>query len=391
MKHHLGTPYSIFYICVFMMMGIVLPFWPLWLKSRGISESDIGLILSIAPWIKILASPSIAYLSDRSGLQRTILSATALVSAACFLGFYFSNSFIAFLILQACAASTYLSLIPLGDSQTLRAVRIHNLDYGRIRLWGSLAFILTSFGVGYVLERVDVDWRLWFILIALVCVAGASWLLPSLPTEPTNKNIKLLLKNPKFLLFTLGAGMIIGSHAAYYAFISLYMQSLGYSESLIGTLWAIGVVAEILLFAFSDKLFKSARSLHLITLGAAAAVLRWLGLGLSESLVIIIALQLLHALTFGATHLGAMAFISRHAPTGLSASAQSLYSGVANGLMMGMAMLLSSWLYKIHPTFAFFAMAGFASIGGILTLYLASKVPMSSKRTTENITGQEQP
>ncbi len=374
-------------------MGVILVFWPVWLETKGLSKSEIGWILSLPPFLMVFISPLIAYLSEKSGRSRTVLFLTALVSSSFFLCFYFSSSFYSFLFLQAGASCCFLSLIPLGDSQTLKAVRLYDLNYGRIRLWGSLSFIATSFGVGYVLDLMGIDWTLWLILCALLTVALFSFFLPSLPTEQdkTPGNPRIFLKKPSFLIFILGAGMIIGSHAAYYAFGSLYMISLGYSKTLIGFIWAFGVIAEVILFAFSNKLFKSARSLHLILIGSVAGIIRWGALGFDDSMVVIIGIQILHALTFGATHLGSMSFISRHAPKNVAASAQSIYSSIANGLMMGVAILISGRLYDIDPSYAFLGMALLAGTGGLIILTLSKFIPPSKAPPAEEYTHQELP
>ncbi|MFD2207254.1 MFS transporter [Kiloniella antarctica] len=393
MINRLGIPYSLFYIFVFMTMGIILVFWPIWLETKGLSKSEIGWILSLPPFLMIFISPSIAYFSEKSGRSRTVLSITSLISASFFLCFYISDGFYSYLALQAGASCCFLSLIPLGDSQTLKAVRLYDLSYGRIRLWGSLSFIATSFGAGYLLDLMGIDWTLWLIICALLVVAAFSFSLPLLPNEQsqTSGNPRIFLKKPSFLLFILGAGMIIGSHAAYYAFGSLYMISLGYSKTLIGFIWAFGVMAEVILFAFSNKIFKSARSLHLILIGSIAGIIRWGTLGFDDSMVVIIGIQLLHALTFGATHLGSMSFISRHAPKDVTASAQSLYSSIANGLMMGIAILISGRLYDIDPSYAFFGMTLLAATGGLIILTLSRFVPPSKAPPAEKYTHQELP
>lgn len=393
MNNRLGVPYSLFYIFVFMTMGIILVFWPIWLETKGLSKSEIGWILSLPPFLMVFISPAIAYFSEKSGRSRTVLFITSLVSASFFSCFYITDNFYSFLVLQAGASCCFLSLIPLGDSQTLKAVRLYDLNYGRIRLWGSLSFIGTSFGVGYVLDLMGVDWTLWLILCALLTVALFSTFLPQLPKEQeqTSGNPRIFLKKPSFLFFILGAGMIIGSHAAYYAFGSLYMISLGYSKTLIGFIWAFGVMAEVILFAFSNRIFKSARSLHLILIGSVAGMIRWGVLGFDDSMVVIIGIQILHALTFGATHLGSMSFISRHAPKDVAASAQSLYSSIANGLMMGIAILISGRLYDIDPSYAFLGMVILAAMGGLIILTLTKLVPPSKAPPAEEYTHQELP
>ena len=180
-----------------------------------------------------------------------------------------------------------------------------------------------------------------------------------------------LLRHPLFLLFLLGSGLIQSTHAVYYIFGTLNWQRLGYGEDLIGVLWAIGVIAEITLFAFSGWVVHRFGPSLLMVAGAAAAVLRWTIMAFDPPLWVLFPLQVLHAFTYGAAHLGAMHFVANAAPTSLAATAQSLYATIAGGgIMMSGFMLLAGYLYADLRAVAYIGMAasGLAALGVCLVL-----------------------
>jgi PPP family 3-phenylpropionic acid transporter len=167
-------------------------------------------------------------------------------------------------------------------------------------------------------------------------------------------------------MFLLGAGLAQGSHVMFYGFSTIHWQSVGISREVIGYLWAIGVVAEIILFAYATATMKKVDPLTLILIGAAAGVVRWALTGWTDDLTFLFVLQALHGITFGAAHLGAMYFLARAIPPGLSASAQSLYSSVSLGLIFAVAMPTAGLLYAELSGQAFYAMAIMSGLGFVI-------------------------
>ncbi len=173
--------------------------------------------------------------------------------------------------------------------------------------------------------------------------------------------------------FITAAALIQASHAVYYGFGTLNWKAQGYSENVIGWLWAEGVAAEIVLFAFGARLIRRFGPVRLIALGGLAGALRWSVTGVSDDLLVLIAMQALHGFTFGATHLGAIYFIARRMPQALSASAQGLYSSVVMGLALGAASLAAGKLYALYGSGAYQAMALLAAAGGGVALMLMNR------------------
>ena len=366
--------YSGYYGAVFLALGVYLPFWPLWLGDRGLGAAEIGLLLALASWIKVVSTPLLGRLADRSGNVRLAIVLLAGASAASFAAFGAVEGFWPLLAVQLAWAFLFNALIPLGESQAMAAVTRSGLDYGRMRLWGSLTFILGVLGAGQVLAGRDSTPVFWMILAALGATFLASLALPRVGAVPAAEasatRMSALIRDRRFVLFLTAAALLQASHAVYYGFSALHWRAAGYGEDAIGWLWAEGVVAEILLFAVAARVLGRCHPLTLLALAGLGGLVRWSVLGLTSDLWFLIAAQALHAASFGAAHLGAMHFIARQAPPALAATAQTLYSAMAGGLAMGLAMWLAGWLYASHGAGAFAAMAVMSGLGLCLALRL---------------------
>ena len=180
-----------------------------------------------------------------------------------------------------------------------------------------------------------------------------------------------LLRQPVFLLFLLAGGLGNASHAVLFGFATLHWRSVGFSDVLIGALWAEGVVAEIILFWLGNRLLSRFGAANLLVLGALAGIMRWSAMGLSDALWLALLTQGLHAFTFGAAHLGAMHFIARATPPEMSATAQSLHGAVGAGIAVGLVMAVAGLLYQEFANGAYLFMAGIAAGSLVAGLLLA--------------------
>ena len=369
----LAVRYAAFYGAVFLSVGIFQPFWPVFLSSRGLDAAEIGLVFALTSWIRIVTTPAIAQIADRGGRAKTTLVVVAALCLLIFTGFYEAHGFWPILLVMLPAAVCFQPMIPLVESQTMAAVLRENLDYGRIRLWGSLSFILGTVGAGFLITGRAPVLVFYLVLGALALTLVAALALPATQArrhDGASLSPLKLLRNRRFLLFLAAAAPIQASHAAYYGFSALHWQAAGLSEATIGWLWAEGVVVEVLLFAFSGAVMARTGPAALLVLAALAGMLRWTVLAASTDLALLIAVQALHALTFGAAHLGAMHYLARAAPPGLAATAQSLHSALSSGVAMGLAMLLAGALYQAGAGQAFLAMTALSTVGLGLALVL---------------------
>lgn len=372
----LAARLAFYYGAIFLVMGVYLPFWPVWLEGRGVGPGEIGLLLAITTWTKVIASPAMAQIADRLGERRRVMMALSVAALASYALFAVADGFWALALVAVLVGATLPPIMPLGENMTMLAARARGLDYGRIRLWGSLSFILASWGGGQWLAGRPESAILWLVLAGLGLTVVACWSLPDIrptPAPPRAKPVRGLLRQPVFLLFLATVSLIQSSHGMLYGFGTLHWRAAGLSDGTIGLLWAEGVLAEVVLFAFSGRVVRRVGVVPLMLIAAAAGVARWTVTALSADLGVLLAVQLLHALTFGATHLAAMHFIQRAVPEEVSATAQGLYSAVAMGVVLASVIMASGGLYAWAGGHAFFAMTAMSVLGGVAAVALGRR------------------
>src|ERR1700730_1880197 len=266
---HPAMRLSAFYAASFLVTGIQLPFWPVWLASRGLTAREIGVLLAAAIWVKVLATPAIGALADKTGGRHVLMGALAAAALAAYAGLLSAGSFWLLILLNLVALTAQSALMPLGDTMTLGAVRSEGLDYGRIRLWGSVSFIVASIASGAALASSSGERVLPLVLGASALVLLACLCVPSI--RPVKGGARIagigsVAGDPRFWVFILAASALQASHQVYYGFGTLYWRSLDFSEPTIGWLWAEGVLAEILLFWQGRRLLARLGPFRLVVL-----------------------------------------------------------------------------------------------------------------------------
>ena len=360
---------ALFYAAFFVASGLMLPFFPLWLAAKGLDAAAIGIVLAAAQFLRLGAIPAGTRLADRRGTLKGPLVAAALASVAGIALVACADGFAAILAVYVLATLVAAPILPLGDAYALKGLALRGLSYGPVRLWGSVAFMAANLGGGLMLAWLAPVNLIWPILIGYAAIAAAALVLIPLPQalpRTAGEAGHGHLRDPAFLTVMAAASVVQASHAVYYGFSTLDWSAHGLSGARIGALWALGVAAEIVLFALSSRLPALAPT-TLIALGAAGAVLRWSAMAFDPPAALLPALQVLHALSFGATHLGTMAYLSRAAPEGSRAAAQGDVA-TASGVAMAAAIALSGALYLSYGSAAYAAMAVMAVVGGMLAL-----------------------
>lgn len=351
--------YASVYGGIFLIIGIMLPFWPLWLKSRGLDATEIGIVFAVGAWVRVLTDPLVTHTADRTGNGRAMLILCAALCTLGFAGFIPAWGFWPIVLVTAFQSMFLRALIPLSETQTMAAVLADKLDYGRIRLWGSITFIVGALGTGRLIDSGDPDTVLWLVLGAAALTFFAALMLPDRRGTPLKgglDEVLPVLRSRPLLLFLFAASLVQASHAVLYGFGTLHWTAAGHSETVIGWLWAGSVVIEIVLFAIGAPIMARFGSVRLLQLAAIGGMVRWVLFAASTALPVLIVGQVLHAATFAAAHLATMHFIARKAPPGLSATSQGVYAAIS-GIVMGLAMLLSGGLYGRLGGDAFLAMA----------------------------------
>ncbi|TCS63973.1 MFS transporter [Varunaivibrio sulfuroxidans] len=360
---------------IFLMIGVYVPFLPAWFKSRGLSPQEVGVVFAAALWARIPISLFLAHFADRSGRRKGILIAAGALVLTGFIAFTFLHGYEAILIGWIIVGTVLTTMVPLTDNLAVIAITRHGAKYGQIRLWGSISFITASFLGGLFLQGRSDDAILVLLIAAAAAATAGMALLPDHRTAPRRARrwpVIELLSNRRFMVFIFSAAFLQSSHAALYGFATLAWRSAGIGDGAIGFLWAEGVVFEILLFTFGQRILLRFGVWKLLAMAALAGIIRWTALGSSADFTLLIAVQSLHALTFAGTHLAAVTFIARNVPGEQSASAQGLYSGLAMGFVFAIAMLLAGWAYQHYATGAFYVMVVFSALGGVGALALGA-------------------
>ena len=367
---------SAFYASYFLVAGVALPFWPLFLQGRGLSVTEIGLMLGLTLMLRAAAGPFIGRFADRRDSTRGPLVACALATLLVAVAFFWTWGFWPIFAVSTVFTLIHAGVLPLGETIALRTVSAE-AGYGRVRLWGSVSYLVAAAAGGAVLEIEAVPSAELILTMVLACIAvmiGGSLAMPDARGggAPPAAPILSLLGERRFRLMVLATTAIHGAHAVFYGFSTLHWLAAGLSEWVIGLLWAGGVVAEVILFASNAPLLRRIGPVGLLGAAAAAGVVRWAVLALTTEVWVLALAQCLHALSFGAMHLGAMVFIARTVPAGSSNTAQALFAATTNGLGLGAGLLLAGLLYAAWGAGAYWVCAALSAAGFVAVLALRS-------------------
>jgi PPP family 3-phenylpropionic acid transporter len=382
---------SLLFAAVCVVAGTQMPFFPIWLDWRGLSAREIAIITAAPLVVRVFVTPAIAFAADRFGDHRRFLiglswaALAMLVVLAQFATFW---PLFVWTLLFSLAMST---VMPLTETVAMTGVKAAGLDYGRMRLWGSLSFIAASICGGWVLERLGPSFAIWLVVFGVVLTVAATHGLQrpiglgrlKAATSPPRLQIADalgLLRSRVFLVFLVATGAVQGAHAVFYTFGVLHWRDQGLDTGWAGALWGVSVICEVALFAYSGAVLRRIGPVELIVLGSGTAVLRWLLMGFDPPLALLVPLQVSHSLTYGAAHLGAIHYMGRFVPDRQSGTAQALYASVTGGIGLGGAMLIAGPLYADYGGRAYWAMAVMAVVALVasLVLWRATAQPQSA-------------
>ena len=363
---------ALFSAAILFAAGVYLPFFPIWLSSRGLSETEIGTILAAPLLVRIVLLPMLVALADRLPSLRFASALYAAIATMFFAALAPVYGYWPTLILAVGALVTGNAVGPISDAVILAGVRAHGFDYARVRLWGSVGFIAANLVAAAIVQHFAAGAILTTLVAANLVGFVAALALPKIPAVTTIGeafSIRRAFADPVLRRALIAANLVLASNGAYYAFGSLYWQSLGFSERLIGGLWAFSIVAEIALF-WMAKLLPGWGARRFIMAACAGALVRWLLFPFATSPAAALLLQGLHAATYALAHLGVMMAIGAFASLGHTARLQAAYQ-LLNGLLLALTMAAAGPLFRLSPVAAFWGMAVFA----LPSLFLAARLP----------------
>jgi PPP family 3-phenylpropionic acid transporter len=379
---------ALLYASVFGPMGVHLPYFPLWLDAKGFSADQIAIILSAPMFLRVLTTPLITAAADRARDRAHVLVLVSLAALLISTGYFLTPTYFAVLAVSLALHAMWSPMSPLADSLALSGVRRFGSNYSGMRVWGSVAFLTGNFGGGLLLGALGVGAVPAIISIGLAVSLAMALVAPRLgpPRRASPLSAAALTHaGPRFfgahfLWFAAGTGLLSGSHAFLYGFVSIYWTSIGLSETTIGLLWSWSVVAEVAVFMSFGRVFAHLPATTVLTVAALAAILRWITLPMIEPAGLgvagFFASQTLHALSTGLMLIGVQLMIARSVPEERTGAAQGV-AFFANGTSMAAGTLASGPLYAAFGIDGVLAMALVAGLA-LTAIRLAAAQPHSS-------------
>ena len=361
----------------FFASGAFMSYWPVWLRERGVQDAEIGTLYMSRQLVSVVSTLAIGVIAHRLGNVRGVILALAAAATVLMTGYQFAYSFAAILAVSLVWGSVWAPTMALYDGVLVNETRARGFNYGSLRVWSSVAFILGAVLCGFAVDRNGPDWVLYVGLSGVVLLVPLGLLLPGGDAHHKDGGRHApfgmldLLKSPPFLLFMVAAGLCQASHAVLYSFGTLTWRAAGLSDVTISLLWAESVAVEILLMLASGRLIRRLGVCGMIAFALSCAMVRWLGMAFTTALPALVVLQALHAGSFAACHLGAMAFIQRALPPPGMALGQSVYYAIGTGAAQALVFQLAGMLYAEFGQRAFLGMLVVAGVGMMAVVVLA--------------------
>lgn len=326
---------SAFYLFYFASLGALLPYWSIYLQSIGFSPARIGELMAAIMLTKVIAPNVWGWLADRSGRRIHIVRIASLLSLACFAGVFVANGFWWLLLVMVVFSFFWNASLPQFEATTMNYLGEDSHRYSLIRLWGSVGFIITAAGLGPLLDHYDTSLLPLVMMLLFLSIWLSSLTVAEAPPHPATDALLPLrrLLRRRAVIALLGVSFLLQlSHGPYYAFYSIYLQDHGYTRSVIGQLWAIGVIAEVLLFLVMGRLINRFGARRLWTIALLLTCLRWLATALfPDQFLLMAAAQTLHAASFGISHTVAIHLVHRYFTGPHQGRGQALYSSISFG------------------------------------------------------------
>lgn len=350
-----------FYLCYFALLGATAPFLGLYFEFLGFTPARIGELIAIPMLMRCVAPNLWGWLGDRTGRRLLIVRLGAFCTLASLSLIFISKSYAWLALVMALHAFFWHAVLPQFEVITLAHLREQAARYTQIRLWGSIGFILSVVGLGALFERHSLALYPWLLLAIVASIALSSCWVPDAqpqvsPRETPISGFVAQLRQPGVLAFYLCVGLMQMSHGPYYTFMSIHLERLDYSRGMIGWLWALGVLAEVLVFMYIPRLLQRISLGQMLIVSFLLASVRWLLLGFfAEQLSVLLFAQLLHAATFGSFHAAAILFVQRSFGVRQQGQGQALYAaltgvgGAAGALYAGYSWnsLGSNWTFAL--------------------------------------------
>lgn len=376
---------SAMYFAYFAFIGAFAPYFSLYLVSIGASAWDIAVLISLMQVTRVFAPNFWAWFADHHGAKHALLRASLALAALAFCGTFATRSFWGLLAVLAALSFFSSAANPLLEATTFGHLRGRLERYGTIRLWGSVGFIAAVLAVGAALDRLGIAHLLWMLLAILAAAAALAWLLPAVGGERPAGRVALwpVVRRPEVAALLAACFLMSVAHGPLYVFFSIYLSELGFSKTVVGGLWALGVVAEILVFLAAPRWLARFELRTILIASFACAVLRFALIGwAARSVAALVLAQLLHAATFGSYHVAALGVVNAWFGGAGQVRGQALYLSLSFGAGGFLGGLASGVLWEtVGPAWTYTAASAAAAAGMVVLLARRRLLPAANPPT----------
>lgn len=360
-----------FYFFYFAYLGAFAPFFTLYLDSVGMSAVQIGVLMSMPQLTRIVAPHLWGWLADRGASGMRIARLTGAAGTLAWLGVYATTQFAWLIVVLLAVMFFWSAALPLVEASTLTHLGDETSRYGRIRVWGSVGFIVAVVGVGYLLDFWPIRYVLTIVLVLMLAMLGFCWAVPEVKAQPHASDAQPIwdiLKRPEAIALIVAAALMAVAHGPYYTFFTIYLVDHGYSKSMAGWLWALGVICEIGIFVWMPHLYRAFTLRQILLSSFALAVLRFVLIGwLVDNTAVMLFAQALHAATFGSFHAAAIGVIHQLFRGRHQARGQAIYGSLAFGLGGAIGGFASGHAWAgLGPAWTYTLSAGAAGVGWLI-------------------------
>ena len=360
--------FALFFFAYYGYVGVFSPYASLYFADKGMTAAQIGVLMSLMQVMRIFGPNLWGWVADRHQQRVTVLRITAIAAVAAFIGIFFAQTFAQFFLVMVAINLFTSAQGPLSEALMLSEMRGDLTHYGRLRLWGSVGFILTVTLAGPLLDWFGIRFMPWIALALLALVLFSSMRMQETPHGDLHQDVPsvlALMKRREVAAFFGSTFLMIAAHASLYVFYSLYLAQIGYSNTVIGLMWSLGVVVEIVFFFYQAPLFKRFGVQKLMIASLLIAVARFLMIGLgAQSLFVLLVAQVLHAATFGVHHSASVATLQRWFSGPLQARGQALFTSISYGLGGTLGGLVLGGFWDTFGSQTVYLMAALFALGG---------------------------
>jgi MFS transporter, PPP family, 3-phenylpropionic acid transporter len=375
-----GLPYwrlSGFYFLFFLTIGGFMPYWSLYLKSLGMNAEAIGILSAIVVVTKIFSSLIWGWVVDHTGKRMQVIRYTSLLSMISFSLVLFYQDFWSLFIILFVFSIFWSAALPQVDAITLSHLGKESDSYTVVRIWGSISFIIAVLVLGQFFDQQPIEYLLPILIVSMVLVWLHSLFIPEIPSAHDKSNgvtFRSILVKPHVIALMMICFLVQAGHGPYYTFFSIYLEEHGYSNSFIGTAWALGVLAEVIIYVFIHRVIGRFGLRQLMILTLILATIRWILIAwFVDNVAILLFAQCLHAATFGVYHAVAIQYIHKEFKGVHQGRGQALYSSVSFGAGLALGSLISGYLWDSVGSMQTFLFAAILSAIGVIIAWIGLK------------------